>query len=51
MPYVIAGEETSAGIDLYDEHHGTGQAAVLIHRFPLDGLRRSHAETLTWLTA
>lgn len=50
MPYVIAGEETSAGIDPYDEHHGTAQAAVLIHGFLLGGdsrlaSRRAPAES------
>jgi non-heme chloroperoxidase len=34
---VIAGQENTTPIELYYEDHGTGQAVVLIHGYPLDG--------------
>ncbi len=37
MPYVNAGEENSASIDLYYEDHGSGSPVVLIHGWPLSG--------------
>ncbi|MCQ4207660.1 alpha/beta fold hydrolase [Streptomyces longispororuber] len=37
MSYLTVGQENSTPIDLYYEDHGTGQAVVLIHGFPLDG--------------
>jgi peroxiredoxin len=37
MPYVTAGTENSAPIELYYEDHGSGQPVVLIHGYPLDG--------------
>jgi non-heme chloroperoxidase len=37
MPYVTVGEENSGNIDLYYEDHGSGQAVVLIHGYPLSG--------------
>ena len=37
MPYVSAGTENSAAIELYYEDHGSGQPVVLIHGYPLDG--------------
>ncbi|MFI7502500.1 alpha/beta fold hydrolase [Streptomyces sp. NPDC049687] len=37
MPYITVGQENSTDIDLYYEDHGSGQAIVLIHGFPLDG--------------
>ncbi len=37
MPYVTAGKENSGNIDLYYEDHGTGQAVILIHGYPLSG--------------
>jgi non-heme chloroperoxidase len=37
MPYVTVGKENSGNIDLYYEDHGSGQAVVLIHGYPLSG--------------
>lgn len=37
MPYITVGRENSTDIELYYEDHGTGQAVVLIHGYPLDG--------------
>ena len=37
MAYVTVGNENSTEIELYYEDHGTGQAVVLIHGYPLDG--------------
>jgi non-heme chloroperoxidase len=37
MPYVKVDTENSAPVKLYYEDHGTGQAVVLIHGFPLSG--------------
>lgn len=37
MAYITVGQENSTDIELYYEDHGTGQAAVLIHGYPLDG--------------
>lgn len=37
MPYVTVGAENSADIQIHYEDHGTGQPAVLIHGYPLDG--------------
>jgi len=37
MPYVNVGKENSATIDLYYEDHGSGDAVVLIHGYPLSG--------------
>jgi len=37
MPYITVGTENSADIELYYEDHGTGQAVVLIHGYPLSG--------------
>jgi non-heme chloroperoxidase len=37
MPYVNVGKENSASIDLYYEDHGSGDAVVLIHGYPLSG--------------
>ena len=37
MGYITVGQENSTPIELYYEDHGTGQAAVLIHGYPLDG--------------
>ena len=37
MGYITAGQENSTSIDLYYEDHGTGQAVVLVHGYPLDG--------------
>ncbi|MFE1465695.1 alpha/beta fold hydrolase [Streptomyces nigra] len=37
MPYITVGQQNSTAIDLYYEDHGSGQAVVLIHGFPLDG--------------
>jgi non-heme chloroperoxidase len=34
---VIAGQENTTPVELYYEDHGTGQAVVLIHGYPLDG--------------
>jgi non-heme chloroperoxidase len=37
MPFVTAGRENSAPVELYYEDHGTGRPVVLIHGFPLSG--------------
>ncbi|MEO6200493.1 MAG: alpha/beta hydrolase [Cryobacterium sp.] len=37
MAFITVGQENSTGIELYYEDHGTGQAVVLIHGYPLDG--------------
>src|ERR1022692_4522576 len=37
MPYVNVGKENSSDIELYYEDHGSGDAVVLIHGYPLSG--------------
>ena len=37
MAYITVAQENSTDIELYYEDHGTGQAVVLIHGYPLDG--------------
>jgi non-heme chloroperoxidase len=37
MPYASVGKENSASIDLYYEDHGSGDAVILIHGYPLSG--------------
>lgn len=37
MGLITVGQENSTPIELYYEDHGTGQAVVLIHGYPLDG--------------
>jgi non-heme chloroperoxidase len=37
MPYITAGKENSADIELYYEDHGAGKPVVLIHGYPLSG--------------
>jgi non-heme chloroperoxidase len=37
MPYAIVGKENSTDIELYYEDHGSGNAVVLIHGYPLSG--------------
>lgn len=37
MGYITVGRENSTPIELYYEDHGSGQAVVLIHGYPLDG--------------
>ena len=37
MSYITVGQENTTDIELYYEDHGTGQAVVLIHGYPLDG--------------
>jgi non-heme chloroperoxidase len=37
MPFITVGHENSGDIDLYYEDHGSGQAVVLIHGYPLNG--------------
>jgi non-heme chloroperoxidase len=37
MPYVNVGKENSGDIELYYEDHGSGDAVVLIHGYPLSG--------------
>ncbi len=37
MPHVNVGKENSSGIELYYEDHGSGDAVVLIHGYPLNG--------------
>jgi non-heme chloroperoxidase len=37
VPYITVGKENSGNIDLYYEDHGSGNAVVLIHGYPLSG--------------
>lgn len=37
MPYANVGKENSTDIELYYEDHGSGDAVVLIHGYPLNG--------------
>jgi len=37
MAYIKVGTENSTDVELYYEDHGSGQAVVLIHGYPLDG--------------
>jgi non-heme chloroperoxidase len=37
MPYVTAGTENGAAIEIYYEDHGSGTPVVLIHGYPLNG--------------
>src|SRR5215467_852634 len=37
MPYVTVGKENSADIRLHYEDHGSGDAMILIHGYPLSG--------------
>lgn len=37
MGFITTGQENSTPIELYYEDHGTGQAVVLVHGYPLDG--------------
>jgi non-heme chloroperoxidase len=37
MPHVKVGKENSSDIELYYEDHGSGDAVVLIHGYPLNG--------------
>ena len=37
MGYITVGHENSSSIELYYEDHGSGQAVVLVHGYPLDG--------------
>jgi non-heme chloroperoxidase len=37
MPYVAAGHENSAPVELYDEDHDSGQPVVRIHGYPPHG--------------
>jgi len=37
MPFIKVGKENSADIELYYEDHGSGDAVVLIHGYPLSG--------------
>jgi len=37
MGFITVGQENSTPIELYYEDHGSGQAVVLIHGYPLDG--------------
>lgn len=37
MSFVTVGKESSADINLYYEDHGSGEAVVLIHGYPLSG--------------
>ena len=37
MPYASVGKENSKDIELYYEDHGSGDAVVLIHGYPLSG--------------
>jgi non-heme chloroperoxidase len=37
MSKVVVGQENNADIEIYYEDHGTGQAVVLIHGYPLNG--------------
>lgn len=37
MGYITVGQENTTPVELYYEDHGTGQAVVLVHGYPLDG--------------
>src|SRR6202162_5142134 len=37
MPYANVGKENSTNVELYYEDHGSGDAVVLIHGYPLSG--------------
>ena len=37
MPYIPVGKENSGSIELYYEDHGSGDAVILIHGYPLSG--------------
>lgn len=37
MPYVTVGKENSGDMSLYYEDHGSGNAVILIHGYPLSG--------------
>ena len=37
MGTITSGTENSTPVELYYEDHGTGQAVVLVHGYPLDG--------------
>jgi pimeloyl-ACP methyl ester carboxylesterase len=37
MPFIKVGKENSADIELYYEDHGSGDAVILIHGYPLNG--------------
>lgn len=37
MAFITVGRQNSSAIELHYEDHGTGQAVVLIHGYPLDG--------------
>jgi pimeloyl-ACP methyl ester carboxylesterase len=37
MGQITSGNENSTPVELYYEDHGTGQAVVLVHGYPLDG--------------
>jgi pimeloyl-ACP methyl ester carboxylesterase len=37
MGYITVGHENTTPVELYYEDHGTGQAVVLVHGYPLDG--------------
>jgi len=37
MGQITSGNENSTPVELYSEDHGTGQAVVLVHGYPLDG--------------
>jgi pimeloyl-ACP methyl ester carboxylesterase len=37
MPFITVGKENTTDIDLYYEDHGSGQAVLLIHGYPLSG--------------
>jgi non-heme chloroperoxidase len=49
MPHVNVGKENDAEIKIYYEDHGTGQAVVLIHGYPLnsDSWERQEPELLS----
>ena len=37
MPYITVGKENSGDIEIYYEDHGSGDAVILIHGYPLSG--------------
>jgi non-heme chloroperoxidase len=37
MGKITVGQQNSEAIEIYYEDHGTGQPAVLVHGYPLDG--------------
>ena len=44
MGKITVGQQNSGVIEIYREDHGTGQSAVLVHGYPLNGHSREKQE-------